>query len=298
MSPQIATPAAPLSGYSKVYVKATGLPYVQNSSGLEYPAATTYPLTSQTTSYGALGSDGVILASAASANVTVTLPTAVGATGQAYTIRKTDSTTNTVTVATTSAQTIDGQTTYVLTTQFAYVQVVSDGANWQIVNQSRLLSKLATGSIASTVTETVIGTFSLIPANDPIVGSTFHVSARGTADFTTSPTVTIRVKLDSTSGQRQFDSGALTCNGTATNKAWALEARFMITATGAGGTYESFGWYNDSLRTANTQIGSNFTAQTIDTTSAHTVVVTAQWGTASASNVCRSLAGTLERVCH
>jgi hypothetical protein len=37
MSPQIATPAAPLTGYNKVYVKAGDGLYILNSSGLEQP---------------------------------------------------------------------------------------------------------------------------------------------------------------------------------------------------------------------------------------------------------------------
>lgn len=255
------------------------------------------PYASKTTTYTITTADSYLTADATGGAFTITLPTAAVA-GYLYTIKKIDSSANAVTIGTTSAQTIDGQTTYLLTCQFAYVQVVSDGANWRIVDQSMMLAKIVTGSIANSVTETVIGTFNSIPANDPIAGSCYHVSARGTADFTTSPTVTIRVRLDSITGARQFDSGALTCAGTLTNRAWAVEARFMVTATGVSGSYETFGWYNDGIRSSNSQIGSNFTGQVIDTTSAHTVVVTATWGTASASNVCRSLAGTLERVCH
>ena len=42
---------------------------------------------------------------------TMTLPTAAGITGQTYTIKKIDSTANTVTIACTGGQTIDGATT-------------------------------------------------------------------------------------------------------------------------------------------------------------------------------------------
>lgn len=61
---------------------------------------------------------------------TITLPTAAGITGRAYTIKLTAS--GTGTVATTSSQTIDGSTTYSLSAQYKYVTVVSDGANWII----------------------------------------------------------------------------------------------------------------------------------------------------------------------
>ena len=60
----------------------------------------------------------------------ITLPTAVGITGRNYIIK--NSGTGVITVGTTSSQTIDGATTYSLGTQYKYVHVVSDGANWII----------------------------------------------------------------------------------------------------------------------------------------------------------------------
>ena len=62
---------------------------------------------------------------------TVTLPTAASVSGQTYVIKNTASGT-TITVGTTSSQTIDGSTTYSLAAQYKYVAVTSDGANWII----------------------------------------------------------------------------------------------------------------------------------------------------------------------
>lgn len=62
---------------------------------------------------------------------TMTLPTAVGVTGQEYTIKLTAS--GSCTVATTSSQTIDGSTTYSLVSQYKYVTVQSNGANWIVI---------------------------------------------------------------------------------------------------------------------------------------------------------------------
>jgi hypothetical protein len=73
-----------------------------------------------------------VLANATSAGFNVTLPTAVG-NPYTYTIKKTDSSTNTVTVATTSSQTIDGSTTALLKVQYVSLTVVSDGSNWLVV---------------------------------------------------------------------------------------------------------------------------------------------------------------------
>ena len=65
--------------------------------------------------------------------VTLTLPTAVGVTGQEYKIKKIDSSSNVVTVVTTSSQTIDGQANVVISSQYTGLIVQSSGANWYIV---------------------------------------------------------------------------------------------------------------------------------------------------------------------
>lgn len=64
---------------------------------------------------------------------TVTLPTAVNIVGRIYVIKNSSSGT-TITVATTSSQTIDGATTYSLPTQYSRVTVQSNGANWIILS--------------------------------------------------------------------------------------------------------------------------------------------------------------------
>jgi hypothetical protein len=62
---------------------------------------------------------------------TVTLPTAVGIPGRTYIIK--NSSTDIVTIVTTSSQTIDGVTTQSLATQYSKIMVMSNGANWLIV---------------------------------------------------------------------------------------------------------------------------------------------------------------------
>ena len=83
-----------------------------------------------------LTSDEIILANATSASITITLPKAVGLTGQTYTIKRINSGGNDVTVGTTSSQTIDGITTYALSAQYKYVKVASDGAHWIIIGNN------------------------------------------------------------------------------------------------------------------------------------------------------------------
>jgi len=83
-------------------------------------------------SYVMTSNDDIILANAAGGVLTITLPTAVGST-KVYAVKKIDSSANTVTVATTGGQTIDGGATAVMKVQYACVTVASDGANWFVV---------------------------------------------------------------------------------------------------------------------------------------------------------------------
>jgi hypothetical protein len=93
-------------------------------------------IVTKTASYTALISDEIITGDATTSGFTITLPTAVGKTGQTFTIKRINSGSNNVTVGTTSSQTIDGSTTYVLSAQYKYVKVVSDGTNWIIVGNN------------------------------------------------------------------------------------------------------------------------------------------------------------------
>lgn len=90
-------------------------------------------IASPTGNYTATSSATVILANASGASFTVTLPTAVGATGLTYRVKRLNTGANTVTIGTTSAQTIDGATTQILTLQYTSLDVISDGSNWSIL---------------------------------------------------------------------------------------------------------------------------------------------------------------------
>jgi hypothetical protein len=90
-------------------------------------------ITTKNANYSATSSDETILGNASTSNITITLPTAVGATGKTYVVKKIDSSANTVTMATTSSQTIDGTLTRVFSNQYTGAQVQTDGSNWYIL---------------------------------------------------------------------------------------------------------------------------------------------------------------------
>jgi len=107
------------------YVQSDDLPLSAMLSGISHTVSTTYTLTP---------TDHVIMADATSSAFTITLPTAVGFNGR-YTIEAVTTTTNLVTLNTTSSQTIDGSSNTTLGTgasgaYWSSVDLVSDGANW------------------------------------------------------------------------------------------------------------------------------------------------------------------------
>lgn len=87
------------------------------------------PYVAKTGTYAVTSSDNII--DCTSGTFTVTLPTAVGCAGRYYTVKNSGS--GAITVATTSSQTIDGSTTYTLASQYKYVTVVSNGANFIVI---------------------------------------------------------------------------------------------------------------------------------------------------------------------
>ena len=89
------------------------------------------PTAVKTSAYTAAAGD-IVRCDASGGAFTVTLPTAVGATAP-ITVKKTTSDAGAVTVATTSAQTIDGDATRTVDTPYASETYVSDGANWMVL---------------------------------------------------------------------------------------------------------------------------------------------------------------------
>lgn len=75
----------------------------------------------------------IVLASAAVGIVTINLPAASDNLDRVIVVKKTDSTSNRVIIDPNGSETIDGETTAEIDTQFVAITVASDGANWHIV---------------------------------------------------------------------------------------------------------------------------------------------------------------------
>jgi len=93
------------------------------------PQALKTPISTKTANYTITTADGTIIVNAASGPVTITLPSAASATEYHFTVKKVDTSSNTVTIA----GTIDGTTNYVLYSQYEAVRVQSDGSVYWII---------------------------------------------------------------------------------------------------------------------------------------------------------------------
>lgn len=168
---KMAAPSASADGVNKGYLEA-------------YSA--------KTSNYILTGSDGVI--DFTSGSSTATLPTAVGATGKRYIIKNTG--TGATSIATTSSQTIDGNSGMVLFNQYSSVILVSDGANWKIVDTYNTTSSLNTSLTATQTAATLNAAY-------PNAWPPFVVYA---PSVTTGPMVFIKT---TTGGQWMQYSGSL-----------------------------------------------------------------------------------------
>ena len=88
----------------------------------------------KTANYTLTDTDDFVNADSTASSFNITLPTAVGRMGKTFTIKAKAVGTFTVTVLTTSSQTIDGVTSYVFTIPYECITVISDNSGWFIVN--------------------------------------------------------------------------------------------------------------------------------------------------------------------
>lgn len=119
-------------------------------------ASTSLAFTSKTANYTITTADAEISGDASSGAFTLTLPTAVGNTGKFFKIVKTDLSSNTISIATTSSQTVGGRASsdVKLRELNDNIEVMSNGSNWvinyktetQIIHSTNSLSYTSIGA--------------------------------------------------------------------------------------------------------------------------------------------------------
>lgn len=143
--------------------------------------------------------------------------------------------------------------------------------------------------ITNTTTESSLignGVGSLtIPANGFAIGDSFHAKLIGHISCNSSATIRIRIKADSI---LLADTGVITL-ATTTNKHWEINVYFTIRELGTAGTASiaSGGIFSFVKNAGNAFEGSNFLSindTTFDTTISNTLEITAEWGSASATD--------------
>lgn len=90
-------------------------------------------ITTKTASYTATATDSTILCDATSGALTITLPAAASSSGRIFTIKKIDTSGNSITIDGNGSETIDGATSQNLDTQWEAATVQSNGTAWYIL---------------------------------------------------------------------------------------------------------------------------------------------------------------------
>lgn len=147
-----------------------------------------------------------------------------------------------------------------------------------------LFVQTASATIANSTTETAIsstGVGSLtLPANFFIIGRTIRITGRGFHSSTANPNITLKIKFGSTV---MLTTGAVQSKNGSTDS-FVISGEITCRTTGASGAFMSQGQYLE-LHTGGAFEGMKNTATVaVDTTTSQTITVTAQWGTANASN--------------
>lgn len=92
-----------------------------------------FPVSAKTANYTVTVNDAFIPVDATSGAVTITLKPAAQAKGKRLTVKKTDSSSNTVTVDANGSETIDDALTQIISYQYDSICLMSDGSEWWIV---------------------------------------------------------------------------------------------------------------------------------------------------------------------
>lgn len=127
-----------------------------------------------------------------------------------------------------------------------------------------------------------------IPANFLVPGSRLEVEASGKFSNTGTPTLLLGVYWGGVAGTKLAATGATTTTTAATNWPWRIKANIDVRAIGTSGSFVTTGfvWLATSLTAFSTIPidAAAVAAVSVDTTTAKTLTIGAQWGTSNASN--------------
>ena len=156
-------------------------------------------------------------------------------------------------------------------------------------------TRITNTTVETSLLDGGVGTLS-VPANGFKVGDSFFAIATGHISSVNNHTLRIRIKSD---GVVLADTGIITMSAS-TNKHWKLDVYFTVRTLGGPGvaSIATGGTFFYTRNASNSFEGTNFSTETstgFDTTVNNTLVVTAQWGTASTGDIIYSELFTLTK---
>jgi len=186
-------------------------------------------VTSKSAAYTITTSDQINLGNASGGAFTYTLPTASGNSGLRLVIKKTDSSENAITINGNGSETIDGDTTLLLNSENDFVEIVSDGSNWAIIDngiKNRSETKLLTADVTAQ-TDLSDLTFTGLT-----VGKIYHVTGQMRGNFTDGQDVGVKFFSAASGSGTQYgftfgDTGGVTVN----DLTRAVSLKFVATST-------------------------------------------------------------------
>jgi hypothetical protein len=161
---------------------------------------------------------------------------------------------------------------------------------------SGLFSATGTATVANTTTETtLLGTVNgtkTLPANLFTAGKKVTVRVTGTIANTATPTINIKLKFGSTT---IAETTATTITAVSGTRRFVAEFEVTCRSTGASGTLQAggeFRYFTSATGQSVMEAAENLVSS-FNTTTTHTVDVTATWGTADAANTISGTQATL-----
>lgn len=163
----------PTSGGTSGFVLKT-----DGSGTTSWESRLTYLRAAKTSNYTATTSDEVLTCDASGGSFTITLPAAASSTNKVLKIIRTDQTlANSVTIDGNSSETINGNTTFKLMTQYESVAIICDGSNWFVLDHNipSFSTTVSTPSITGSTSNPTKGTATVDQYVWRRVGNRIHV---------------------------------------------------------------------------------------------------------------------------
>jgi hypothetical protein len=176
-----------------------------------------------------------------------------------------------------------------------WASITPGPTNYGLYTQTASSTPVTNTTIETSLLDGGVGTLT-VPANGFNVGDSFHAILTGHLSAVNNHKLHIRIKSGSVV---LADTGQITMAGT-TSKHWKLEVYFTVRALGTSGVaaIASGGTFMYTKNASNAFEGTNFSSELttgFSTTISNTLVVTAQWDTASTNDSIYSEIFTLNK---